>query len=87
MTTKQEPLAEELLATNELNRFCKEFGLSVEIDKLSDSTGHLTYRVADEKGKTIKQIIIEEKNITYFEDNIEEYAGTLLNKVSQIYPK
>lgn len=79
---------DELLATNELNRFCKEFNLLVEIDKISDNSGHLIYRVVDkEDGNLIKQIIIEEENITEFENNIQLHAGTLLNKVSQLYPK
>ncbi len=87
MTSKQEPLAKELLATDELYKFAKEFGLSVELDLLAQDRNELVYRVADSENKTIKQIVIEEDDIEYFEKNLEEYAGTLLNKVSQIYPK
>lgn len=87
MTSKQEPLAEELLATDELYRFAREFGLSIELDKLAEDRAELVYRVADSDNKTVKQIVIEEHDIEYFEENLEEYAGTLLNKVSQIYPK
>lgn len=87
MTSKQEPLAKELLATDELYKFAKEFGLSVELDLLAQDRNELVYRVADSDNKTIKQIVIEEEDIEYFEKNLEEYAGTLLNKVSQIYPK
>lgn len=87
MTSKQEPLAKELLATDELYKFAKEFGLSVELDLLAQDRNELVYRVADSDNKTIKQIVIEEDDIEYFEKNLEEYAGTLLNKVSQIYPK
>lgn len=87
MTSKQEPLAKELLATDELYKFAKEFGLSVELDLLAQDRNELVYRVADSDNKTIKQIVIEKEDIEYFEKNLEEYAGTLLNKVSQIYPK
>lgn len=87
MTSKQEPLAKELLATDELYKFAKEFGLSVELDLLAQDRNELVYRVTDSDNKTIKQIVIEEDDIEYFEKNLEEYAGTLLNKVSQIYPK
>ena len=87
MTSKQEPLAKELLATDELYKFAKEFGLSVELDLLAQDRNELVYRVADSENKTIKKIVIEEDDIEYFEKNLEEYAGTLLNKVSQIYPK
>jgi len=87
MTNKQSPLAKELLATDELYKFANEFGLSIELDKLSETGGELVYRVADNNNQTIKQIVIKESDIQYFQNNIEEYAGTLLNKVSQIYPK
>lgn len=87
MTSKQEPLAAELLASDELDKFCKEFDLITEIDKLSSEYGHIVYRVADKDGNTIKSIVIKEENITEFEDNFEEHTGTLLNKVTQLYPK
>ena len=88
MTTKQEPLAPELLATAELYKFAEEFDLSIELDKLTDDpVSPLIYRVADSEDVTIKQIVIEVSDIEYFENHLEEYAGTLLNKVSQVYPK
>jgi hypothetical protein len=71
----------ELLATDELYRFCNEFKLKLELEKPFDNMHQMILRVVDQKGDIIKQATIE--NI----DKIEESAGFLLNKISQIYPK
>jgi hypothetical protein len=72
---------EELLATDELNKFCGEFNLKLELHKPFETMEQMLLRVVDEKGETIKQVTVEGI------ETIQESAGTLLNKVSQIYPK
>jgi hypothetical protein len=82
MTNEQEPEhKEDLLATNELNKFCQEFNLKLELEKPFDSMPEMILKIVDTKGETIKQTTIENIN------KIEESAGFLLNKISQIYPK
>lgn len=79
---EQEPEhKEDLLATNELNKFCKEFNLKLELEKPFASMPEMILKIVDKQGETIKQTTIT--NI----DKIEESAGFLLNKISQIYPK
>ncbi len=72
---------EELLATEELYKFCREFNLKLELDKPFDSMQQMILKVVDEKGETIRQTTVEKI------EKIEESAGFLLNKISQIYPK
>lgn len=82
MKNEEEPEhKEDLLATNELNKFCKEFNLKLELEKPFESMPEMILKIVDKQGETIKQTTIE--NI----DKIEESAGFLLNKISQIYPK
>lgn len=77
-TTEQK---EELLPTDELNKFCQEFNLKLELEKPFDSMEQMLLRVANKDNETIKQITVD--NI----EKIQEAAGSLLNKVSQIYPE
>lgn len=72
---------EELLATQELYKFCGEFNLKLELDKPFDNMQQMILKIVDEKGEIIKQTTVEEI------EKIEESAGFLLNKISQIYPK
>lgn len=84
MNEDEEPMAEEkeeLLATQELYKFCREFNLKLELDKPFDSMQQMILKVVDEKGETIRQTTVEKI------EKIEESAGFLLNKISQIYPK
>lgn len=82
--TEQEPAneeKEELLATDELHKFCKEFNLKLELDKPFDNMQQMILRVVDNSGETIKQTTVDGI------EKIQDSAGYLLNKVSQSYPK
>lgn len=82
--TEEEPVneaKEEILATDELYKFCGEFDLKLELHKPFESMEQMLLRVVDQQGETVKQVTVEGI------EKIQESAGSLLNKVSQIYPK
>jgi hypothetical protein len=84
MNKDEEPAVEEkneLLATEELYKFCKEFNLKLELDKPFNTMHQMILKVVDEKGEIIRQTTVEKI------EKIEESAGFLLNKISQVYPK
>jgi len=71
----------KISSMDELNKFCNEFDLRIEYEKPFESMDQHMLKVLDENGETIRQVVVEDTS------NIEQYAGTLLNKVSAQYPK
>jgi hypothetical protein len=72
---------EELLSSNELNKFCKEFGLRMELEKPFIELDGFIIKVIDSNGDVIKEANVE---------NIKDYekvSGIILNKLSQLYPR
>jgi hypothetical protein len=70
-----------LLASNELYKFCEEFDLIIELEKPFQELDGLIIKVKDSSNNLIKQSTVE--NMSEF----EKVSGTMLNKLSQNYPK
>jgi len=70
-----------LLSSNELYKFCEEFDLVLELEKPFQELDGLVLIIKDKKGNLIKKSTV--KNISEF----EKVSGSVLNKLSQSYPK
>ena len=69
-----------LLSSDELFKFCDEFNLSVELEKPFDELDGFIIKITEDN------IVIKEALVESMSD-YQTVAGTILNKLSQNYPK
>ena len=70
----------KLLSSDELDKFCTEFNLKIELEKpFINLDGFIINIIENEK--VIKSGTVEDIK------DYEKVAGTILNKLSQSYPK
>lgn len=69
-----------ILSSNELYRFCEEFSLTIELEKPFEELDGFLIKIIED-GEVVKQEIVNEMT------EYESVCGTILNKMSQNYPK
>jgi hypothetical protein len=70
-----------LLSSTELYKFCDEFNLSLELEKPFEELDGFIIKVVDNEGFILNESLVEEIS------EYESVSGTILNKLSQKFPK